>query len=54
MLGTYHLVNQENCREFLLACQTKIGGFGKTPGTYPGTSCLFIFDERKNNRRLKR
>ncbi|KAI8149433.1 terpenoid cyclases/protein prenyltransferase alpha-alpha toroid [Fennellomyces sp. T-0311] len=35
MLGAFDLVNHENCRDFLLACQTKIGGFGKTPGSHP-------------------
>ncbi|KAI9489679.1 geranylgeranyl transferase type-1 subunit beta-like protein [Zychaea mexicana] len=35
MVGAYQLVNHKNCRDFLLACQTKVGGFGKTPGTYP-------------------
>ncbi|KAI9256502.1 protein geranylgeranyltransferase-like protein type I beta subunit [Phascolomyces articulosus] len=35
MVDAYQLVNQENCRGFLLDCQTKIGGFGKTPGSYP-------------------
>lgn len=35
MLGALDMMNHANCREFLLSCQTKIGGFAKAPGNLP-------------------
>ncbi|KAI9315000.1 geranylgeranyl transferase type-1 subunit beta-like protein [Dichotomocladium elegans] len=35
MLDAFDLVNKDNLREFLLDCQTRIGGFGKAPGHHP-------------------
>ena len=35
VLGRYDLVSEDICRSFHFSCQTKIGGFSKTPGVHP-------------------
>lgn len=53
MLGAFDMVEHRQCREFLIACQTKIGGFGKTPGSLPGKWRKRAGGERgKNNKRV--